>query len=100
MLSSGALAIHLGLFPSPSQYVPLRGAERGRRDGSRVGTLLGPEGTGFSPGLQLQAAGRHPCRGGGLWCCPFLENCTVDASIYIPGAPLFPSGRGVPLRIL
>jgi hypothetical protein len=21
------------------------------------------------------------CEGGGLWCCPFLENCTVDASI-------------------
>jgi hypothetical protein len=48
-----------------------------------VGTLLGPEEAGVLPGfLWLQAvAVVSRVRDGGLWCCPFLENCTVDASI-------------------
>jgi hypothetical protein len=60
MLSSGALAIHLGFFPSSRLVRAFRGAERGRRGGAGVGTLLGPEEAGVEPGfLWLQAVGRH-----------------------------------------
>ena len=60
-----------------------------------VGTLLGPEGTGWpvhvrgwvgcSPLGVLLA--RHTARVAGVWWChvvghlPYFENCTVDASI-------------------
>jgi hypothetical protein len=60
--------------------------------GVSPGTLLGPEGTGVCPAslraapcggtvLVLVRGGRPP--GGGAVSRPWLENCTVDASIFI-----------------
>ncbi len=77
-----------------------------------VGTLLGPEGTGRSA-MQVMGHARHGCHGpcvgggcffcvdivlasyrsgdpGGWWCRvggdrPYVENCTVDASILFVG---------------
>ena len=59
-----------------------------------VGTLLGPEGTGFGL-VSSRPFGRWfgillPCTAPG-WVCagvvvgcrPYFENCTVDASIFV-----------------
>jgi hypothetical protein len=51
--------------------------------GSLVSTLLGPEGTGLRPGAS-ERLGWRPWRV--PWAValfrPYLENCTVDASIF------------------
>ena len=49
--------------------------------GGWVGTLLGPEETGSARVFSCRPWPLPAGAGGGLWCCPFLENCTVDASI-------------------
>ena len=67
-------------------------------------TLLGPEGTGtrwVSWGCRRKLVGLGRCGGvaafsgphaepddvgGGVWVCPLLENCTVDASIFVSEA--------------
>jgi hypothetical protein len=58
----------------------------GRWCGGRrgAGTLLGPEGTAACPGFFL-LAGRRALPGDGRGCRgrPYLENCTVDASITL-----------------
>jgi hypothetical protein len=64
--------------------LPVRGAaERALGSPGWVSTLLGPEGTGFVSGSSVAGRGRLPVDAGWRpWCCPYLENCTVDASIY------------------
>jgi hypothetical protein len=69
-----------GLSASSGRLVRPQGTERLIRGASRPSTLLGPEGT---------AARRHPQQGRifrspmgrGDRDLPYLENCTVDASI-------------------
>ena len=61
---------------------PFGGSERGRRDWSRVGTLLGPEEAGAL--ALILWIGTAPSGADALLrsrCRPYLENCTVDASI-------------------
>jgi hypothetical protein len=59
--------------------LPLRGGWNGAAGGpGGAGTLLGPEGTGVSSSRAGFPAWR---RGAGTR--PYLENCTVDASIYL-----------------
>ncbi len=84
MLSSGALVIHSGSVSCLlASTFPCGGPERGSGGWFWVGTLLGPEGTGVLPGSSGYGPGsgllrmRWPGRG----FRPFLENCTVDASI-------------------
>lgn len=54
-----------------------------------VGTLLGPEGSDESLMSSIGptlVANRRLCagrRGGVGWVRPYLENCTVDASIFV-----------------
>ena len=82
MLSSGALAIHSGSCFFSWLVRPLRGMERGSGAGSWVGTLLGPEEAGVCClGLLTGQVPGSPVGGLGFGFCPFLENCTVDASI-------------------
>ena len=62
--------------------VPCGGPERGSGAGRLVGTLLGPEGAAAWLGLLI--TGQVPVIAvvvAGFGFCPFLENCTVDASI-------------------
>jgi hypothetical protein len=63
--------------------LPVRGAaERALGSPGWVSTLLGPEETGFVSGSSVAGRGRRLVdTGWRLWCCPYLENCTVDASI-------------------
>jgi hypothetical protein len=83
MLSSGALAIH----PGPGAGIRLvrsrfcRAAERGFLSWFWVGTLLGPEGTAAGLGLLTGQVPVITDVVAGFGFCPFLENCTVDASI-------------------
>ena len=61
------------------QYNRFAGVERTSIPRSS-GTLLGPEGTAAP---YLHDAGPGPCsRAVRLDTCPYLENCTVDASIF------------------
>jgi hypothetical protein len=84
-LVGGALVIHSGcLCPGRLVRPPRAGCRNGAWGGlPGVGTLLGPEGTGLALGFFFH--GPLPVsagvRGRG-WCCPYLENCTVDASIF------------------
>ena len=77
-LICGALVIR-----SSSSLKPASTAPRGWKGGGGTAwpsTLLGPEGTGVKPSLGPE----HPTRVM-RWCVhrdrPYLENCTVDASI-------------------
>jgi len=92
VLSCGALAIHLVVVSSPASTGRLcRARDAGGRGGRGVGTLLGPEGTGARLGGGFSRAGRFPFLAGRGWRGAFLENCTVDASIY-PGSPRVAGG--------
>jgi hypothetical protein len=92
LLSSGALAIHLGFSLFLVSTFPCGGPERGRRDWSPVGTLLGPEEAGVCPGLQLQAVAVPPrVRGGGRGAVRILRTAQwTRASNYLE---LFPFGE-------
>jgi hypothetical protein len=85
MLSSGALAIHPSWFPGPGQYAfPSLGGSRNGGPGGLAGWarcwVLRER--AFVPGLRCGPGSRFPWMGGpGSGCRPFLENCTVDASI-------------------
>ena len=85
MLSSGALAIRFTSLISSGQYaLPLGAAERGWLAGGVPGTLLRPEGAAASWGWYLERpAVRDSLRGvPDAWFRPYLENYTVDASIF------------------
>ena len=70
----------------PASRLPLsRGAERGPAGGRGLGTLLGPEGAAAPVGVLFLLHGLaglfSRMRGRAAGFRPFLENCTVDASI-------------------
>jgi hypothetical protein len=85
MLSSGALAIRFTFLPLFGQYVLRYGAtERGQTTEGVPSTLLGPEEAAASKGCRLE----RPVLADLLmevreaWFRPYLENYTVDASIF------------------
>src|SRR5689334_18035095 len=80
---SGALVIRPGRSARPASTAALRSTERGPGRAAGPGTLLGPEGTGRTRGPPLDRTGDLPAAGGKSRDRPYLENCTVDASIIV-----------------
>ena len=70
-------------FPAiPVWYGSPRGAGTAGGGGGQLGTLLGPEGTGLRGAVFSDRDGPPRVRRVLSRGRPYLENCTVDASIY------------------
>jgi hypothetical protein len=91
LLTSGALVIHSAAADEAvSRLRSASAAERACGGGGWVSTLLGPEEAGVLCSGEQSRLGlkKRPVRfagwipGGAGWFRPFLENCTVDASIF------------------
>src|SRR6185437_4665783 len=80
LLICGHLVIQLAFPAMPVQYA-FRGGTVAAA-GGQLGTLLGPEGTGLRGAVFSDRDGPPRVRRVLSRGRPYLENCTVDASIY------------------